>query len=110
LATHHQVLCITHLSQIASYADRHFTVRKLVADGATETTVREVTGEERLQELSEMIGGRKVTAVTRAQAQELLDTAISEFTKIEKPVRSGIEPNGRSLKKPPASPKKSSRR
>jgi DNA repair protein RecN (Recombination protein N) len=104
LASHHQVLCITHLSQIASYADRHFTVRKQVRGMETETTVREVTGEERLQELSEMIGGRKVTAVTRAQAQELLDTAVSEFATVEK--SSG---NGQS-KKPARTPRKSSRR
>jgi len=104
LASHHQVLCITHLSQIASYADRHFTVRKQVRGAETETTVREVTGEERLQELSEMIGGRKVTAVTRAQAQELLDTAVSEFATVEK--TSG---NGQS-KKPVRAARKSSRR
>ena len=89
LASHHQVLCITHLSQIASYADRHFTVRKQVSGSETETTVREVNGEERLLELSEMIGGRKVTAVTRAQAQELLDTATAEFARLRKPAQNG---------------------
>ncbi len=75
LAAHHQVLCITHLPQIASYADRHLTVRKEVVGGATETKVRLMEGPERLQEIAEMIGGQRITEITRAQAQELLDSA-----------------------------------
>jgi DNA repair protein RecN (Recombination protein N) len=86
LATHHQVLCITHLPQIASYADRHFTVRKQTTGGQTTTTVRPVQGEDRLQELSEMIGGARITDTTRAQARELLDAARAE-TKPTKPPR-----------------------
>jgi DNA repair protein RecN (Recombination protein N) len=78
LATHHQVLCITHLPQIASYADRHFTVRKQTTGNQTSTTVRPVQGDDRLQELSEMIGGARITQTTRAQAQELLDAAQPE--------------------------------
>jgi DNA repair protein RecN (Recombination protein N) len=76
LSVHHQVLCITHLPQIASFADRHFTVRKQVAGNQTTTTIRAVEGDERLEELAEMIGGKRVTAVTRAQARELLDAAV----------------------------------
>jgi len=79
LAAHHQVLCITHLPQIASYADRHFTVRKEVAGGRTESKVRTMEGEERLQELAEMIGGKHITDTTRAQARELLESARAEF-------------------------------
>ena len=79
LAEHHQVLCITHLPQIASYADRHLTVRKEVTGNATETKVRQMEGPERLQELAEMIGGQRITDTTRAQAQELLDAARGEF-------------------------------
>jgi DNA repair protein RecN (Recombination protein N) len=77
LAKHHQVLCITHLPQIASYADRHLTVRKQSDDNQTRTTVRAITGDEQLEELSEMIGGQRITATTRAQAKELLDSAHS---------------------------------
>ena len=73
------MLCITHLPQIASYADRHFTVRKEVVDGKTESQVRRMDGSERLQEIAEMIGGHKITDTTRAQAQELLEVARSEF-------------------------------
>jgi DNA repair protein RecN (Recombination protein N) len=79
LAAHHQVLCITHLPQIASYADRHLTVRKSVSGNQTETTVRVMQGDERLQELSEMVGGPRVTETTRAQARELLESAQGEF-------------------------------
>jgi DNA repair protein RecN (Recombination protein N) len=79
LATHHQVLCITHLPQIASYADRHVTVRKEVTGNQTTTTVRSIDGDVRLQELAEMIGGQRITDTTRAQARELLEAAQAEF-------------------------------
>jgi DNA repair protein RecN (Recombination protein N) len=79
------VLCITHLPQIASYADQHLTVRKEVRGDRTETKVRPMEGTERLQELAEMIGGQRITNTTRAQAQELLDTAVSEFTRKTRP-------------------------
>ena len=79
LAAHHQVLCITHLPQIACYGDRHLTVRKEVVDNQTQTKVRVMDGPERLQEVAEMIGGSRVTDVTRAQAQELLDAAREEM-------------------------------
>jgi DNA repair protein RecN (Recombination protein N) len=79
LASHHQVLCITHLPQIASYADRHVTVRKEVTGNQTTTTVRPIDGDTRLQELAEMIGGHRITDTTRAQARELLEAAQAEF-------------------------------
>jgi DNA repair protein RecN (Recombination protein N) len=75
LSTHHQVICITHLPQIASFADRHLTVRKQVVGNETRTTVRPMDGPERLEELAEMIGGKHITDVTRAQARELLEAA-----------------------------------
>jgi DNA repair protein RecN (Recombination protein N) len=81
LADHHQVLCITHLPQIASYADRQLTVRKEVTGDTTHTSVRVTEGAERVQELAEMIGGQRITDTTRAQAKELLDAATAEFAK-----------------------------
>jgi DNA repair protein RecN (Recombination protein N) len=75
LAAHHQVLCITHLPQIACYADRHITVRKESGPKETRTTVRPIEGTERIEEIAEMIGGQRITETTRAQARELLDTA-----------------------------------
>jgi DNA repair protein RecN (Recombination protein N) len=92
LADHHQVLCITHLPQIASYADRHLTVRKEQTGSETRTSVRAVDDGERIQELAEMIGGQHITDTTRAQARELLETAQATPTR-----RGKAEP-------PPASP------
>ena len=86
LATNHQVLCITHLPQIASFADRHLTVRKEVSGKKTNTTVRVMDGEDRIQELAEMIGGQRITETTRAQARELLDAAATATS--PKPTRS----------------------
>ena len=101
LSGHHQVLCITHLSQIASYADRHLTVRKEVVGNATETKVRVMDGPERLQELAEMIGGQRITDTTRAQAQELLDAARAEFAEKTAPEMAPVSKpgkNGRRVK------------
>jgi DNA repair protein RecN (Recombination protein N) len=84
LAEHHQVLCITHLPQIASYADRHFTVSKHVTGGKTDSKVRVMEGEERLEELAEMIGGSKITDTTRAQAREMLENAGAEIAPVAK--------------------------
>jgi DNA repair protein RecN (Recombination protein N) len=73
LAAHHQVLCITHLPQIAAHADRHLTVSKNQLGRQTTTTVRAIEGDARIEELAEMIGGKHITPTTRAQARELLD-------------------------------------
>jgi len=73
LATEHQVLCITHLPQIAAFADRHFVVRKEQAAGRTRTRVARVEGEARVDELARMAGGERVTEVTRQHARSLLD-------------------------------------
>ena len=72
------MLCITHLPQIASYADRHLTVRKEVGkrNAPRSGSWPAPSG---LQELAEMIGGQHITDTTRAQAQELLDAAETEF-------------------------------
>jgi len=75
LARHHQVLCITHLPQIACFADRHLTVRKIVKQGQTETSVTLISGVARIDELAEMIGGQRVSDTTRAQAEEMLQGA-----------------------------------
>lgn len=84
LAKHHQVLCITHLPQIAAFADRHLTVRKTVVGKSTETSVRAIVGNDRIEEMAEMIGGHHVTQTTRAQAKELLDSALPPRTRTRK--------------------------
>jgi len=75
LARMHQVLCITHLPQIAAFADRHLTIRKATTGGESFTTVSVVEGDVRVQELAEMITGKDVTATSQAQARELLGLA-----------------------------------
>jgi DNA repair protein RecN (Recombination protein N) len=68
-----QVLCITHLPQIAAYADSHFLIEKHVEQGRTVTTVRKLDQDGRVAELSRMLGGATVTPQLRASAQEMLD-------------------------------------
>jgi len=75
LARIHQVLCITHLPQIASFGDRHVTIRKATTKGESFTTVTVLEGEARVQELAEMIAGKDATATSLAQARELLEIA-----------------------------------
>ena len=70
LATHHQVICITHLPQIASLAGRHLAIEKRVEGERTTVVARALRGEERLQELAIMLGG--LTPATRTTARELL--------------------------------------
>jgi DNA repair protein RecN (Recombination protein N) len=73
LAGHHQVLCITHLPQIAAWADLHFKVEKRVEDGRTRTVINLLTKEERIGELARMLGGEHPTAQTLAFAGELIE-------------------------------------
>jgi len=75
VARHHQVLCITHLPQIAVFADAHFRVHKDVRGGRTYSTVHRLDGDERLEEIARMLGGLKVTKKTRDAAAEMLRDA-----------------------------------
>jgi DNA repair protein RecN (Recombination protein N) len=72
IAHHRQVLCITHLPQIAALADAHFVVDKSEARGRTHTTMRKLTPSERVDEIARMIGGITVGAAARHAAAELL--------------------------------------
>ena len=72
LARHHQVLCITHLPQIAKFADRHYRVSKHVSKGRTRTDIKPLNSEERQNEIARMLGGEKITAATLEHAKELL--------------------------------------
>lgn len=70
LSERHQVLCITHLPQVAAFADTHFVVAKETDGGSTWSSVAEVSGADRVEELAEMLGG--ATEATRSTARELL--------------------------------------
>ncbi|HNT57843.1 MAG TPA: DNA repair protein RecN [Syntrophales bacterium] len=71
-ASHHQVLCITHLPQIAGFGENHFLVEKAVSGGRTKTMMRQLTEEERLQEMARMLGGVTVSDKAREHAREML--------------------------------------
>ncbi|MDQ1272845.1 MAG: repair protein RecN, partial [Planctomycetota bacterium] len=75
IAKSHQVICITHLPQIASHADEQWKVNKLVKNGKTYSTIENVSGESRLEEIADMIRGSEKTDITRKQAQEMLRDA-----------------------------------
>jgi DNA repair protein RecN (Recombination protein N) len=75
LARHHQVLVVTHLPQIAAYADRHFVVDKQSAGGQTRTHVRALDDGGRVTELSRMLSGMEGSGLAQAHAEELLAAA-----------------------------------
>jgi DNA repair protein RecN (Recombination protein N) len=77
LAERRQVLCITHLPQVAAYADRQFAIAKRSdpGEGVTETEVRRVDGEERLAELCRMLGASPADKAARSHAESLLARA-----------------------------------
>jgi DNA repair protein RecN (Recombination protein N) len=72
VARHHQVVVVTHLAQIAALADRHLLVEKRKRRGRTVTLVREVVGEERVREVSRLLGGDPDRDVSLAHAESLL--------------------------------------
>ena len=75
LSRHRQVLCITHLAQLAVHADQHLRVEKQVDGGRTTTRVRRLTAAQRRDEIARMLGGARVTEKSRAHADELLREA-----------------------------------
>jgi len=75
LARRHQVLCVTHLPQIAAHADAHFRIAKRERDGRTVTEIEQLDREGRIVELAQMLGGDAGGPTTLAGARELLDRA-----------------------------------
>jgi DNA repair protein RecN (Recombination protein N) len=75
LARRHQVLCITHLPVLAACADHHFQVDKEVSGGRTFTRVAKLDPRARVEELSRMLAGSRVTEATRREAREMLRLA-----------------------------------
>ena len=72
LAKGNQVLCVTHLPQIATFADHHYLIEKRMASGRTKTTVRQVTGDERTEEVARMLSGAKLTDTSRKHAEQMI--------------------------------------
>jgi len=72
VAASHQVLCITHLPQVAVHGTTHYVVSKAVHDGRTRTAIAPADGEARAEEIARMLGGRNLTSVTLRHAREML--------------------------------------
>jgi DNA repair protein RecN (Recombination protein N) len=75
LSKFHQILCITHLPQIAAFAQNHHLVFKEVKGGRTVTDIRPLSGEERIEEIARMLGGVEPTAKTLDAAREMVTIA-----------------------------------
>ena len=71
LSKHRQIICITHLPQIAAMADRHFLINKESDDESTLTTVREIKDDEIIEELSRLLSGAEITDAVRQNAAEM---------------------------------------
>jgi len=72
LAKGNQVLCVTHLPQIATFADHHYVIEKREAAGRAKTTVRQITDEERTEEVARMLSGAKLTETSRKHAEQMI--------------------------------------
>ena len=75
LSKSHQILCITHLQQIASFADAHYKVEKKVEKGRTATTIKLLNSKERIEEIARMISGEKITPLAQKQASLMIEQA-----------------------------------
>jgi DNA repair protein RecN (Recombination protein N) len=72
LSKGNQVLCVTHLPQIATFADHHYLIEKRAAGGRAKTTVRQISGEERTEEVARMLSGAKLTETSRKHAEQMI--------------------------------------
>ena len=72
LSRGNQVLCVTHLPQIATFADQHYLIEKKESAGRTKTTVRLITGDQRTEEVARMLSGAKLTDTSRKHAEQMI--------------------------------------
>ncbi|MGO3713499.1 DNA repair protein RecN [Alcaligenes aquatilis] len=72
LGARHQVLCVTHLPQVAACGNHHLKVEKTTEQGQTFSSIRPLTQDERIDEIARMLGGLKITQTTREHAREML--------------------------------------
>ena len=75
IGRHHQVLCITHLPQIAAMADTHFEIEKHVKGTETITEIHPLYGEDSIRELARLLGGAQITAAVAENAREMKELA-----------------------------------
>jgi DNA repair protein RecN (Recombination protein N) len=72
LSRTNQVLCVTHLPQIATFGDHHYVIEKKESGGRARTSIRAVTGEERTEEVARMLSGAKLTETSRKHAEQMI--------------------------------------
>jgi len=72
LARAHQIICVTHLPQIATFADHHYLILKKEVSGRTRTTVSEIIGDERTEEIARMLSGAKLTDTSLKHAEQMI--------------------------------------
>jgi DNA repair protein RecN (Recombination protein N) len=72
LSRRNQVLCVTHLPQIATFGDQHYVIEKKETGGRTKTSIRPVTGDERTEEVARMLSGAKLTEMSRKHAEQMI--------------------------------------
>lgn len=75
LGRNHQIICITHLPQIAAMADAHYLIEKSVENQTTVSRIRELSSEESIEELARMLGGVEITDKVRESAKEMKELA-----------------------------------
>jgi DNA repair protein RecN (Recombination protein N) len=72
LARADQIICVTHLPQIATFADHHYLISKKETSGRTRTTVGEITGDDRTEEIARMLSGAKLTDTSLKHAEQMI--------------------------------------
>jgi DNA repair protein RecN (Recombination protein N) len=77
ISAQHQVVCITHLPQVAAFADAHYAIAKQVSDNRTRTAIQHLSNEQRAEEIAAMLDGTPVSEHSRRSATEMLDRAQS---------------------------------
>jgi DNA repair protein RecN (Recombination protein N) len=77
VASGSQVLCISHLPQVAAMADTHLFIAKIIKGGRTKTSVSSLTKDEKIKEIGRMISGTEITDLTKKHAEELLQLAVN---------------------------------
>jgi DNA repair protein RecN (Recombination protein N) len=78
LSRFHQVLCITHLPQIARFGRQHYKIAKTVSKGRTRTNISRLEGNERVEEMARMLGGMEITGRVMAHAREMIGNATGQ--------------------------------
>jgi DNA repair protein RecN (Recombination protein N) len=77
IAKHHQIICITHLAQIASMADSHYIIEKQTDGVSTQTLIRKLDESETIDEISRILGGAEITERVRENAKEMKELAMA---------------------------------